>query len=350
MSKKDLTTSAQPVDKLFNEIKKIVKKARSKAYKAINFNMVQAYWNIGKSIVEEEQHGEERAVYGKELIKMLSISLTKEYGRGFTETNLRYMRLFYQNFPIHHSLRDELSWTHYRLLLRLDNENQRSFYMLETIDNNWSTRELERQINSLMYERVAMSQNKEKIKELSSDGLVVRKPKDLIKDPYILEFLDLKDPKAFRESELEDALINKLQDFLLELGKGFSFIGRQKRITADGVHYYIDLVFYNYILKCFFLIDLKVGPLTHQNLGQMDFYVNYFEKEIKQENDNPTIGLILCSDKSEAIVKYTSIDKSKVFASKYKLYLPTEEELQTELDRERERVEIELKLKERDGN
>ena len=221
-------------------------------------------------------------------------------------------------------------------IIRIEREDSRNFYLNETINSNWSTRELERQINSLLYERLALSKDKNAVKELSAKGQIIEKPEDAIRDPYVLEFLGLNDKNAHLEKDIEKALLEKLKEFLLELGKGFSFVARQKRITVDGDHYYIDLVFYNYLLKCFFLIDLKVGKLTHQDLGQMDFYVRYFEKEEKQEGDNPTIGLILCSDKNEMMAKYTLLsDKKSIFASKYKLYLPTEEELKQELEREK---------------
>jgi len=243
------------------------------------------------------------------------------------------------------ALRSELSWTHYRLLLKVEEEAARNFYMLECVENDWSTRELERQINSLLYERLVLSKGNKKIKDLAKKGHIVRKPEDIIKDPYVLEFLGLEKNKPYLEKQLEDLLIEKLKDFLLELGKGFSFVERQKRISLDGDHYYIDLVFYNYILKCFVLIDLKIGKLTHQDIGQMDFYVRYFEEEIKQKGDNPTIGLILCSDRNEAMVRYTLLKNSKhVFASKYKLYLPSEEELKLELIKERGYIETERKL------
>lgn len=328
------------IDSTYQNIKEILEKARSTAYRAVNFAMVQAYWQIGRVIVEEEQKGEERAEYGKGLIKELSIKLTKDYGRGFDESNLRNMRIFYRTFPNCDALRHELTWTHYRLLFRVEREEARHFYMIEAVNNNWSTRELERQINSLLYERLALSKDKEKVLELSTKGHTIQEAKDIIKDPYVLEFLDLKENKNFLEKDLEQALIDKLQEFLLELGKGFSFVARQKRISVDGDHFYIDLVFYNYILKCFVLIDLKVGKLTHQDIGQMDFYVRYFEEEEKLEGDNPTIGLILCSSKNETMVKYTLLEESKqMFAAKYKLYLPTEEELKRELDKEREIIE-----------
>ena len=347
MSEKSITLQEQSsIDTTYQNIKAIVEKARSIAYRAVNFAMVQAYWAVGRIIVEEEQKGAERAEYGKGVIKELSIKLTKDYGRGFDESNLRNMRLFYQTFPNCDALRHELSWTHYRLLLRIEKGEARNFYMLESVKNNWSTRVLERQINSLLYERLALSKDREKVLELSTKGQVIQEPADIIKDPYVLEFLDLRESRNFLEKDLEHALIDKLQAFLLELGKGFSFVARQRRITVDGDHYYIDLVFYNYILKCFVLIDLKVGKLTHQDIGQMDFYARYFEKEEKLDGDNPIIGLILCSDKNETMVKYTLLEDSKqLFASKYKLYLPTEEELKEELERERKMLEMERRLR-----
>lgn len=347
--KNNISKTIPSVDSTYQSIRQILEKARNAVYRSINFAMVLAYWNIGKVIIEEEQQGKERAEYGKALIKELSLRLTKEYGKGFDESNLRNIRQFYLTFPNCDALRHELTWTHYRLLLRIENEDARNFYMLETVDSNWSTRELERQIGSLLYERIALSKNKDKVKDLSTKGHVVQKPEDIIKDPYVLEFLNLRDSRDFLESDLEQGLINKLQEFLLELGKGFAFVARQKRITIDGDHFYIDLVFYNYLLKCFLLIDLKIGKLTHQDIGQMDFYVRYFEHEVKQESDNPTIGLILCSDKNEAMVKYTLLENSqRIFASKYKLYLPSEEELKEELEKEKQFLELKFKEKGRD--
>jgi predicted nuclease of restriction endonuclease-like (RecB) superfamily len=348
--KNKLSETIPSVDSTYHSIREILGKARSAVYRSINFTMVLAYWNIGKVIVDDEQHGKERAEYGKALIKELSLRLTKEYGKGFDESNLRNIRKFYLTFPNCDALRHELTWTHYRLLLRIKKEDARNFYMLETIDSNWSTRELERQIGSLLYERIALSKNKDKVKELSTKGHVIQKPEDIIKDPYVLEFLNLRESRDFLESDLEQGLINKLQEFLLELGKGFAFVARQKRITIDGDHFYIDLVFYNYLLRCFLLIDLKIGKLTHQDIGQMDFYARYFEQEVKQESDNPTIGLILCSHKNEAMVKYTLLENNhRIFASKYKLYLPSEEELKVELEREKQLLELELKEIARDG-
>jgi len=344
MTKQNLPS--KKIDTLYNTINQIIEQARNTVYRTANSTMVKAYWNIGKSIIEEEQKGKERAEYGKELIKQLAKKLTKKQGKGFTETNLKYMRQFYQFFEKSHALRDELSWTHYRLLLKIKNEQARHFYIQESIDCNWSTRSLERQINNLYYERMLMSKNTQIIKNEALEKTNEQTPKDIIKDPYVLEFLDLKDNTNFRESELEQAIIDKLHDFLLELGKGFAFVGRQYRLTAGaGNHFYADLVFYNYILKCFLVIDLKTKPLTHQDIGQMDMYVRYFEDKIRKETDNPTIGLILCTEKNNTIVKYSLLNESKqIFASKYMTYLPTEQELQAEIERERQQIEQEKKL------
>ena len=296
--------------------------------------MVEAYWNIGKSIVEQ-QGGEEKAEYGVRLIAELSKQMSTDFGKGFTVANLKNMRQFYLTFPKSYALRSELSWTHYRLLMRVENKNARRFYIEEAIKSNWSTRQLERQINSFFYERLLSSQNKEKVSEEIQKLESAKVPEDIIRDPYVLEFLGLSPNDDFYESDLEEALITHLQKFLLELGRGFSFVARQKRITFDGRHFRIDLVFYNYILKCFVLIDLKIGDLTHQDLGQMQMYVHYYERELMNEGDNPPIGIVLCADKSESIVKYTLPEnETQIFASKYKLYLPSEEELSQELQRE----------------
>jgi predicted nuclease of restriction endonuclease-like (RecB) superfamily len=336
----------QEINTLYNTINQIIKEARNTVYRTANFTMVKAYWNIGKAIIEEEQNGKDRAEYGKELIKQLSQKLAKEYGKGFTETNLKYMRQFYQLFEKSHTLRDELSWTHYRLLLKVKEEQARAFYMQEAIDCNWSTRSLERQINNLYYQRMLMSKNTQIVKDEAIEKTNQQTAQDIIKDPYVLEFLGLKDNPNFRESELEQAIINKLQDFLMELGKGFAFVGRQYRLSTEtGKHFYADLVFYNYILKCFLIIDLKTTELTHQDIGQMDMYVRYFEDKIKQETDNPTIGLILCTKKDSTVVKYSLLnDSNQIFASKYMTYLPTEQELQTTIQQERQQIEQEKKL------
>lgn len=318
----------------YEQIKRILSEARNKVYQTANFAMVEAYWNIGKSIVEQ-QGGEEKAEYGVRLIAELSKQMSTDFGKGFTVANLKNMRQFYLTFPKSYALRSELSWTHYRLLMRVENKNARQFYIEEAIKSNWSTRQLERQINSFFYERLLSSQNKEKVSEEIQKLESAKVPEDIIRDPYVLEFLGLNPKDDFYESDLEEALITHLQKFLLELGRGFSFVARQKRITFDGRHFRIDLVFYNYILKCFVLIDLKIGDLTHQDLGQMQMYVHYYERELMNKGDNPPIGIVLCADKSESIVKYTLPEnETQIFASKYKLYLPSEEELSQELQRE----------------
>jgi predicted nuclease of restriction endonuclease-like (RecB) superfamily len=312
--------------------------------------MLQAYWNVGREIVEEEHKGRDRAEYGTYLIKNLSAKLTQAFGKGFTKSNLHYMSQFYQTFENVHALRGELSWTHYRLLLKVEKENTREFYIEEAIAGNWSTRQLERQINSLYYERILMSdkQRRKAVINETEGKKDKMHPSHFIKDPFVLEFLDLKENEQLAETSLESALIEKLQEFLLELGNGFSFVGRQHRITADNDHFYIDLVFYNYILKCFLLIDLKTEKLAHQDIGQMDFYVRFFEDKIKQPGDNPTLGLILCTDKNETIVKYSILNEGKqIFASKYKLYLPNEESLKEEISRERDFLEREQSLRKR---
>lgn len=345
---KKSNTPAKPTESFYNNVKEIIEQGRKQAFRAVNTLMVKTYWEIGRVIFREEQQGKKRADYGSYLIAELSKRLTINYGKGFDESNLRYMRLFYKSFAIRDAVRHELSWTHYRLLLKIEKEEARAFYIEEAIASNWSTRTLERQMNSLYYERMYLTEKKSKrlVKAEAESKKVELQPKDIIKDPYVLEFLDLKPNKKFQEHELEQGLIDKLQEFLLELGKGFSFVGRQYRMSAETEHFYIDLVFYNYILKCFVLIDLKTGKLTHQDIGQMDMYVRMFEETIKPKGDNPTIGLILCADKNKTVVKYSLLKDSKqIFASKYKLYLPTVKELEQEIERERDEIEIEKKLK-----
>lgn len=325
--------------RFYEEIKSILESARNQVYSAANSAMVQAYWSIGKSIAEQ-QGKSERAEYGKQLLQELSKQLTRDFGKGFTASNLRNMRQFYLTFPNRYALRSNLSWTHYRMLMRVENEQARNFYLEECEKSNWSTRQLERQINSFFYERLLSSHNKEAV---SSEILALepgKKPEDVIRDPYVLEFLGLKQNADFYEKDLESALIGELQNFLLELGRGFSFVARQKHIDLDGEHFYIDLVFYNYILKCFVLIDLKTGKLTHQDIGQMDSYIRIFDELQKGDDDNPTIGIILCSEKNEAIAKYSVLNDGKqLFASKYQLTLPTAEELERYIADERRKYE-----------
>lgn len=325
-------------------IRQIIIDARQKIAKSVNFAMVEAYWLVGKNIIEEKQQGKHRAEYGKSMLKYLSQLLTTEMGKGYDESNLSNMRKFYQLFPIFDAVRQELSWSHYRNLLRVKNEKARAFYIEESITNGWSYRALERQINSLYYERLLSSNDRKAVVEEMREKTKGLQPEDFLKDPYVLEFLQLKDNNGYLESELEQALINKLNEFLLELGKGFAFVARQKRISTESKHFYIDLVFYNYLLKCFVLIDLKVDELTHQDIGQMDMYVRLFEDKYKAPDDNPTIGLILCTYKDQTIAKYSVLNESKqLFASKYLLYLPTEDELRAELEREKYLIETEKK-------
>lgn len=340
---------AKKIKRLYGQIRSVLNEARSSAYRAVNFAMVKAYWQVGLLIVEYEQDGEPRAEYGKAVLKELSKKLTSEFGKGFSVQNLRYMRQFYQLFRKRHALRGEsidsalrpeLSWTHYRLLLRVESDHARQWYMDEAASQNWSTRQLDRQISTLYYQRLLASRDKAPVTKEAAEKLAQIEPSHFIRDPYVLEFLDLKDYPGLKESTLEQAIIDKLQQFLLEIGRGFSFVARQKRMRIGQEDFYIDLVFYNYILKCFVLIDLKIGKLTHQDIGQMDSYVRMYEDHSKVEGDNPTIGLILCSEKNEAIARYSVLNDSKqLFASKYMLYLPTEKELERELMRERRLLE-----------
>ncbi len=321
---------------LYSRVRKILAQARLRVARAINTEMVRAYWMIGREIVEEEQKGEARAGYGQKILETLSGRLANGFGEGVDASNLWNMRKFYQTYPILDAVRLELSWTHYRILIRVDSPQARSFYEIECIKSNWSARELERQKGSLLFERLALCKDKRGLMKLARRGQKLQTYKDMIKDPYVLEFTGLPSRSKLYESHLEQALIENLSKFLLELGKGFTFVARQKRITLEGDHFYIDLVFYNTILKCFVLIDLKIGKLAHQDIGQMQMYVNYYDRKLKGLDDNPSVGLILCEDKKEAVVRYTlPHGEKRIFASRYKLHLPTEKELKQELARER---------------
>ncbi len=363
-------TLARSMEPLYREIRAVLEEARTGAYRAVNAAMVQAYWRVGRLIVEHEQKGRSRAEYGESVIASLAVRLTKDLGRGFDERNLWYMRSFYLAFPIlnaarsespgtkkravaprelpiRHSaggespaLRPELSWTHYRLLLAVTDPAAREWYMNEAATQHWSTRQLERQISVLYYERLLASRKKAPVRREAREKLAAMEAEQFIRDPYVLEFLDLKDYPGLRESAVEQAIIDNLQAFLLELGKGFSFVVRQRRMRFEDEDFYVDLVFYNYLLKCFVLIDLKVGKLTHQDIGQMDAYVRMFDAHARPEGDNPTIGLILCSRKNEAIAKYSVLSEARqIFAAKYVKVLPTERELKREIERERRRIE-----------
>lgn len=322
------------------QIVQIITDARAKAGKAVNFIIVEAYWEVGRRIVEEEQDGNHRAEYGANILGYVSAYMTSQLGKGFDPSNLSNMRKFYRYFPNFDAVRQELTWTHYRYLLRLESLEAREFYIQEAIANGWNTRALDRQINTLYYERLLSSSNRSEVVAEMRDKTNALQAEDVLKDPYILEFLQLRDNTRLLEAELEQALIDQLQAFLLELGKGFAFVARQKRISTETKHFYIDLVFYNYLLKCFVLIDLKVKELTHEDVGQMDMYVRLYEDQYKSPDDNPTIGLILCTYKDQTIVKYSVLNDSKqLFASRYKLFLPSEEELRQELERERQFIE-----------
>ncbi|KOH46869.1 hypothetical protein NC99_02690 [Sunxiuqinia dokdonensis] len=292
--------------------------------------MTKTYFKIGKLIVEEEQNGKQRAVYGEKLITELSKELTEEYGKGFSTTNLKQMRTFYLTYSKGQTLSDEfkLSWSHYLMLMRIDNPAERNFYEIEALENNWSLRELQRQFDSALYERLALSREKSEIRKLSEKGLVIEKAQDSLKDPYVLEFLGLPEEKKYSETELEQKLIDKLEHFLLELGKGYTFVGRQVRFTFDDRHFRIDLVFYNRLLQCFVLIDLKIGELMHQDIGQLQMYVNYYDRYVKLDNENKTIGIILCKKKNDTLVEITLPENNEqIFASKYQTVLPSKEEL-----------------------
>ena len=340
MASKDLVPGT-----LYQAIAEVIAQARQQVRQAVNQHMVQAYWHIGRLIVEQEQQGQQRAEYGKQQLKQLSERLQAEFGKGFDVGNLRKMRQFYLTFPKHYTLRSVLSWSHYRTLMRIENPAARQWYADEAADENWSVRALERQIGTLYYERLLASKDKSTVEQEAQEKTepLQDDPKHYLRDPYILDFLNLPD-KTWQESDLEQGIISNLQQFLLELGKGFAFVERQQRIRTDDGDYFIDLVFYNFHLKCFLLIDLKMHKLTHQDVGQMDMYVRMYEEHKRRPDDNPTIGLILCSERNNTVAKYSVLSESKqLFASKYLTALPTEEELARELERERERV---LRLKE----
>jgi predicted nuclease of restriction endonuclease-like (RecB) superfamily len=388
ISKKNLTTPPDKVERLsavdglFSRVAAILERARSNVVRTVNNEMVLAYWHIGREIVDQVQQGKGRATYGQQVLQDLSARLVQQYGKGFSVTNLRYFRLFYQVYadrtpeirhkagdalasgveidPKHHKPCDVLhdlalaiekadtvrgfsaglSWSHYRTLTKVDHKNERLFYEIEAEKAGWSVPQLERQIHTMLFSRLLKSRDKTGVLELATQGQVLQSPVDSIRDPYVLDFLNLPEDRLLHESDLEAAIIGQLQEFLLELGKGFAFVARQKRLSFEDTHLYVDLVFYNCILKCFVLIDLKIGKLTHQDVGQMDGYVRMFDDQCTTEGDNPTIGLILCAEKNEAVAKYSVLSESRqIFAAKYLKYLPTEEELQRELQRERRLIE-----------
>lgn len=374
-------TTDSVVDRLFGRIGEILEQSRANVVRSVNSQMVLAYWHIGREIVQVLQGGDDRAAYGRRVLESLSQRLGQRYGRGFSVTNFRYFRLFYQAYAdrtpeIRHKACDELpaarrgakhhkagdvladlslavehadrirgfssglSWSHYRTLLQVQHRSARLFYEIEAEKEGWSVPHLERQIHSLLFARLLKSRDKAGALAMATRGQIIEKPVDALKDPYVLDFLDLPDSNTLHESDLETAIIRQLQEFLLELGKGFAFVARQKRLAYEDEHFYVDLVFYNTILKCYLLIDLKIGKLSHQDIGQIDSYVRLFDDQFTTEGDNPTIGLILCAEKNEAIARYSVLSGSKkIFAARYLKYLPTEEELQREIERERRLVE-----------
>ncbi len=317
------------------EIKSLIAQAKEGAIRSVDHHRTVMYWHIGERIFNEEQQGKDRADYGNYLIKYLSEELQPEFGSGFSYRQLELMRQFYRTFPIANSLRSQLSWTHYRLLLRVDNEDKREYYIAETTKNNWSVRQMERQINSQLFERLLLSNDKESVLAVARNEVIPTNPNEIIKDPLILEFLGLQRESAYYEKDFEQAIITNLQDFLLELGNGFSFVSRQKRIHLDGDEFFIDLVFYNRLLQCFVLFEIKTHKLTHEDLGQLQMYVNYYDRVEKVAHEKPTIGILLCADKNDAVVKYSLPESNNsILASQYQLYLPTEEQLLTEIRKE----------------
>jgi predicted nuclease of restriction endonuclease-like (RecB) superfamily len=318
-----------------DNIKSIITTAQNKAVRSVNTQRVLMYWNIGKAILEEEQEGKDRADYGSFLIKNLAKELKEDYGTSFSVSQLHRCRKFYVEFPKVATLQPQLSWSHYKLLLPIDNNTKREFYQVETVKNNWSTRQLERQINSQLYERLLLSSNKERVLAVAKGQAKDIKAIDIIKDPMYLEFLGLKPQAEYYEKDIENAIITQLQNFILELGNGFTFVARQKRIHLDGDDFFVDLVFYNRLLKCFVILELKTHKLTHEDLGQLQLYVNYYDRVEKLEEENPTIGILLCTDKNDAVVKFSLPEDNKtILASKYQLYLPSEEALVNEIKRE----------------
>lgn len=322
---------------LVEQLRALICDARGRALRSVDVIQVRTCWEIGRHIVEFEQGGAARAEYGKRLLPRLAESLTAEFGRGFDVSNLRYMRLFYAAFPICDALRHELSWTHYRTLLRVDNEQARRWYMDEAATQNWSSRALERQVGTLYYERLLASKERAPVEAEASVNIgELASPRELVRDPVVLEFLGLPESGRVLEGDLEQGLMNHLQSFLLELGKGFAFVARQQRVSTETKDFYVDLVFYNYLLKCFVLFELKSGELSHQDIGQMDMYVRMYDDLKRGPEDNPTVGIILCATKDASVVRYSVLhENEQLFASKYRLILPTEDELRAELERDR---------------
>lgn len=336
----ELMNDQKNINNVFDNIKELVISSRNRVYTAVNTEMLNLYWNIGKAIMEIQQ-GDERASYGETVLEKLSEKLIAEFGKGFSKRNLERMRKFYIYFPIATTVSSQLSWSHYLEIIKIEEESKRNFYIKESVSSGWSVRELQRQIASLLYERLLISADKNKILELAEKGQELKECKDLVKDPFVLEFLDIKENTDYLETDLEKNILKHLKEFLLELGKGFMFVGSQVRLTLEEDHFYPDLVFYNRLLKCFVIIDLKLGKVTHQDIGQMQMYVNYYDREIKSNDENPTVGILLSTEKNKTVVKYTLPEDNKnIFSSSYKLHLPTEKELIDAVEEEKKNLEL----------
>ena len=335
-----ITIDDNEVNELFIDIKDLVNQSRNKVYKTVNIEMINLYWNIGKMIVDK-QNGNKRAKYGDLLIEGISKKLTVTFGKGFSIQNLRRMRQFYMTYPIRSSIMSELSWTHYLELIKIKESQKRDFYMNECINSNLDVKELQRQRTTLLYERIATSKDKSKVLELSTKGHGIYESRDIIKDPFVLEFLDIKENTNYLETDLEKNILEHLKEFLLELGKGFTYVGNQVRITIDNDHFYPDLVFYNRILKCFVIIDLKIGKVSHKDIGQMQMYVNYYDRKIKSDEENKTIGILLSTDKNETVVKYTlPKDNKTIFSTEFRLTIPSEKEFIDVIENEKKNLEL----------
>ena len=323
----------QDIHHLYNEVREIIASARQSAVRSVDFYRVQMYWNIGKRILETEQEGKERAEYGNYLLKNLAKKLEPEYGSGFSVRQLERSRQFYKMYPIATALRTQFNWTQYKLLLAISDDYKREYYELEAVNNGWTAREMERQINSQLYERLLLSNDKESVLAVARKERIPQQPQEIIKDPMVLEFLGLERKSSYYEKDLEQALITHLQKFLLELGNGFTFVARQKRILIEDDEFFADLVFYNRLLRCFVVIELKTEKLTHQDLGQLQMYVNYYDRVEKLPDENPTIGILLCTAKNDTVVKMSlPEDNASILASQYQLYLPTQDQLKTEVE------------------
>lgn len=340
MKNEMLNVPHDSLDGFVGEIKQIIDSARANAVRSVDFCRVQMYWNIGKRIFEKEQQGKERADYGSYLIKNLSKCIAPDYGSGFSVRQLEMCRQFYRLYPIANTLRSQLNWTQYRLLIQIEDADKREYYELESANNNWTARETERQINSSLYERLLLSNDKEAVLAVARGQRIPESPTEIIKDPMVLEFLGLERRASYYEKDLESAIISHIADFLLEMGNGFSFVARQKRILVEDDEYFVDLVFYNRLLRSFVVIELKTQKLTHQDLGQLQMYVNYYDRFVKTEDENPTIGILLCTDKNDTAVKLALPENNRtILASKYQLYLPTTEQLINEINEVKRAVE-----------